>query len=313
MKFATSNSRLFGPPFCPPKRQPGAGTAPRRFAWYKSLARGQAVPAPSSTFDETALHFRPLRQIVVAGLGSVCLGLVAWAGPASDLGPAARAQRAFWETHTRYEAEPLNAHAAWRFARACFDRAEFATNSAERAEIAEQGIAVCRDLIAREPKLAAAHYYLGMNLGQLAQTRGLSALKIVDQMEREWMVARDLDEQFDYAGPDRNLGLLYRDAPPIASIGSRSKARHHLQRANELAPDFPENGLNLIESYLKWSDRNGARRELKALEEIWPSARRNLTGETWAATWADWEQRLKKVKKKVEDAPKALEAPRSKE
>ena len=90
-----------------------------------------------------------------------------------------------------------------------------------------------------------------MNLGQLARTKGLGALKLVNQMEHEFTRARDLDEQLDWAGPDRNLGLLYRDAPAIGSIGSRTKAREHLKRAVELAPQYPENRLNLIEAYLQ--------------------------------------------------------------
>jgi tetratricopeptide (TPR) repeat protein len=253
------------------------------------------------------------RGVASAGLILICLGLFVWVGSASDLNLPAQAQRAFWEALKRYEAEPGNGQAAWQFARACFDRAEFATNSTERAQIADLGIAACQQLIVREPKSAPAHYYLGMNLGQLAQTKGLGALKIVDQMQREFSIVRDLDHQFDYAGADRALGLLYRDAPAIASIGSRSKARHHLQCAKELAPDYPENGLNLIEAYLKWSDRNGARRELKALEDSWARARKNLAGERWAASWTDWEKRLKQVKKKIEEAPKPLEAPRNKE
>ena len=101
-----------------------------------------------------------------------------------------------------------------------------------------------------------------MNLGQLARTKGLGALKLVDQMEREFSRARELDEQLDYAGPDRNLGLLYRDAPAIGSVGSRTRAREHLKRAVELAPQYPENRLNLIEAYLKWGERTGAYREL---------------------------------------------------
>ena len=81
----------------------------------------------------------------------------------------------------------------------------------------------------------------------------------------------------------------------------------------ELAPEYPENRLNLIEACLKWGDRNGARRELKALEEAWPRARRDFADKAWAASWADWEERLKKGKKKVEEAPKALETPRHNE
>src|ERR1039457_6906966 len=108
-----------------------------------------------------------------------------------------------------------------------------------------------------------------MNLGQLARTRGLSALKLVNQMQRAFTRAHDLEEQLEWAGPDRNLGLLYRDAPAFASIGSRSKAREHLKRAVELAPRYPENRLNLVETYLNWGEPNSAQRELTVLETTW--------------------------------------------
>ena len=236
----------------------------------------------------------------------VCLGLLAQTQqaladpPAAETGFAAYAQRNFQEAQAHYRDAPGEATAAWKFARACFDVADLATNKTERASLAEQGIAACQQAIARESNSAPAHYYLGMNLGQLARTKGLTALKLVDQMQREFTRARDLEEQFDWAGPDRNLGLLYRDAPAIGSIGSRTKAREHLKRAVELAPRYPENRLNLIEAYLQWGEPNNARRELAALEEVWPGARTNFVGEAWAASWADWEPRLKKLKKKIE-------------
>src|SRR5689334_21307932 len=157
--------------------------------------------------------------------------------------PTAIARKAFQDTQARYRKEPRSGEAAWQFARACFDLAELATNTAQRAEYAEQGIAACGPALEREPKLAPAQYYLGMNLGQLARTKGLSALKLVKRMERAFSAARELDEKFDYAGPDRNLGLLYRDAPSVLSVGSRAQAKQHLERAAELTPVYPENRL----------------------------------------------------------------------
>jgi tetratricopeptide (TPR) repeat protein len=235
----------------------------------------------------------------------------AWADPpATEAGFAAYAKQGFQQAQTCYRNAPGDAAAAWKFARACFDLAEFATNKTDRAGLAEQGIAASQQVIASEPKLAQGHYYLGMNLGQLARTRGLSALKLVSQMQRAFTRAHDLEVQFDWAGPDRNLGLLYRDAPSIGSIGSRSSAREHLKRAVELAPRYPENRLNLVETYLSWGEPNGARRELAMLEAAWPSARTNFVGEAWAASWADWEPRLNKLKKKLEDPPKPLGTPR---
>lgn len=247
----------------------------------------------------------------------VCLGLLIEANqtladpPAAQTGFAASAQRNFQAAQARYRNAPGEVAAAWTFSRACFDLADLATNKTERASLAEQGIAAAQQAIARASNSAAAHYYLGMNLGQLARTRGLSALKLVNQMQRAFTRAHDLDEQLDWAGPDRNLGLLYRDAPAFASIGSRSKAREHLKRAVELAPRYPENRLNLVETYLDWGEPNSAQRELTTLEADWPSTRTNFVGEAWAASWADWEPRLKMLKKKVEGPPKLLGAPRN--
>ena len=182
---------------------------------------------------------------------AACLGLLGLTYPMLADPPAAEtefatfATQSFQQAHERYRHAPAEATAAWQFARACFDLAEFATTKSERAALAEQGIAAAQQAIARESNSAPAHYYLGMNLGQLARTRGLSALKLVGQMQRAFDRAHDLDQQLDWAGPDRNLGLLYRDAPAIGSIGSRSKAREHLTRAVDLAPRYPENRLNL--------------------------------------------------------------------
>ena len=232
--------------------------------------------------------------------------------PGAETGFAAYVQRSFQDAKARYQKAPGEATNAWQFGRACFDVAELTPNNSQRASVAEQGIAACRLAVARETNSAPAHYYLGMNLGQLARTKGLTALRLVDQMEREFTLARALDEHFDYAGADRSLGLLYADAPTFGSIGSRTRAREHLKRAAELAPQYPENGLNLVEAYLKWGERTGASRELQTLEAAWPTARTNFVGEAWAASWADWEPRLKKLKKKIEEPTKSLGTPREK-
>ncbi len=139
-----------------------------------------------------------------------------------------------------------------------------------------------------------------MNFGQLAKAEApsLAAYRLVREMEREFKNGGGSGRSFDYAGPDRGLGLLYRDAPgwPL-SIGSRHKAREWLEQAEKLAPDYPENHLNLAESFLQWHDRAGAERELKALDALWPIAQTNLTGEAWEPSWDDWSARREVVAK----------------
>ena len=246
-------------------------------------------------------------------LGLNPFSLVAWAGDsdAAITRFATHSQERFAAAQRRLQAEPTNAVAAWEFGRASFDRAEYATNDTERAALAEKGIAACRKVLASDPRSAPAHYYLSMNLGQLARTKILGALRIVDEMEREFKAARVLDEQFDFAGPDRFLGQLYLQAPPIASVGDRTKAKKHLERAVELSPDYPENRLNLAEAYWGWSDQNW-RRELQALEKLWPQARTNFAGQVCEASWADWQKRLDRLRRNAGEPVKPAPPPSNK-
>jgi len=225
----------------------------------------------------------------------------------------ARADRAFYQAQARFNKNPADPESAWQFALACFDLADLATNNSRRAEIAEQGIAACRQALRHDPKLAPAHYYLAMNLGELARTKKIGAFKLIDEMEFEFKAAIALDPKLDHAGPDRSLGLLYRDAPGWpTSIGNRNNARTHLRRAVELSPDYPDNWLSLLEAYLKWGDKSAAQAQLPAAEAALEKARKTLTGETWALSWQDWDRQWEKIKAKTSESPTRFESPRQK-
>ena len=202
----------------------------------------------------------------------------------------------------------VNAEIAWQFAKACFERGEFATNKAERALFAEQGIEAAERGVQLQTNSAPAVYYLGMNLGQLARTKSLGALRLVDRMVDLFDRSAKLDPRFDYAGSDRNLGLLYRDAPAIGSVGDRRRSRLHLERAVRLKPDYPDNRLTLAESYLRWGDHQTARRELTELDKLWPKAHIQFSGEIWALSWEDWNKRLREVREKL--AARSITSPR---
>jgi len=238
-----------------------------------------------------ARHRGTLRVARLCALLAVSLFLPR-AGAAGAHSPAAYAKGAFLSAQENLRAHPDAPKAASEFARRCFDWAEFATNNAQRAELANAGIAAAEAAIKASSNSAAAHYYLAKNLGQLARTKTLGALPLVDRMEAEFKRARALDEKLDHAGPDRFLGLLYFEAPVIASVGSRSKARRHFNRAAELDPDYPENRLHLIEAAIRWKELKTAHHELEALEKKLPAARARFSGEEWTAAWLDWDQRL---------------------
>jgi tetratricopeptide (TPR) repeat protein len=267
---------------------PGPGSVPERLP--RGLGVFRAVLASRCCF------------VICAVVYIACIGTFAQTDPR---GPgnaefARQAEKAYEDARARFNADTTNLEAAWQFGRACFNWADYVSTDDKRAEIAEEGISACRDLLKVATNSVPGHYYLAMNLGQLARTKSLGALKLVTQMESEFDLILDLDPRFDFAGSDRNLGLLYLDAPgwPI-SLGNKSKARLHLQKALKLAPDYPENHLNLIEAELEWGDRKEAVSGLKALDELWPEARKKLAGDDMASDWADWESRREAAQKKV--------------
>jgi tetratricopeptide (TPR) repeat protein len=257
-------------------------------------------------FDSMARRVMPWRW-------AAAFLLLAGAGTAlADRPPnpvfVARAAAEFDRTRAQHQSNTNDSTAALKFARACFNFADLATNETQRATLANQGITACHQWLAREPDSAPAHYYLAMNFGQLAQAEApsLAAYRLVREIEREFRKAAELDGHFDYGGPDRGLGLLYRDAPgwPL-SIGSRHKAREWLEQAEKLAPDYPENHLNLAEAFLRWHDRTEANRELQALDAVWPVARTNLVGPAWEPSWADWSARREVVRKGLGETARA--------
>jgi hypothetical protein len=224
---------------------------------------------------------------------------------------ALRAEQAFLQTQKEFNAHPNDETNAWQLGRVSYDWAEFATNMEQKAAVAQVGIAACRHSLTRNPNSAPAHYYLAIDYGELASAEApsMAAYKLIREIEREFKMAADLDERFDFAGPLRCLGLLYRDAPgwPI-SIGSKRKAREYLERAAELSPNYPENHLNLLESHIRWHQAAEAEAAGKKLAAVWPAARTNLTGVAWEPSWDDWTTRRAAAKADFQKAFKrALE------
>ena len=205
-------------------------------------------------------------------------------------------QKNYDDAKSRYRTHPHDDEAAWQFAHACYDRAEFPRNDAERAALADEGIEAARKVIAHQPRLAAGHYFLGANLAELARTKTWGALSLVRQMEKEWLMTLALDENLDYGGADRNLGLLYRDAPPWPiSVGNRGKAQWHLERAVKINAGYPENYLNLIESDMMWGKTAAATDAWNKLQALLPAARKQYTGGYWEPSWNDWDSRAEKI------------------
>jgi tetratricopeptide (TPR) repeat protein len=221
------------------------------------------------------------------------------AAPSDDHTPVAshaRALRDYESASRRWKADTNNLEASWQLGRACFDLADAATNNTQRAQIAQEGIIASRRATVIDPKLAAGYYYLGLNLGQLARARPLSAIGILDDVESAWLSAIALDPKFEYSGSHRAIGVLYRDAPgwPL-SLGNRKKSLFHLEKAVEVSPDYPGNRLYLLETWLKWGKKDEARAALDVTRKVMEKAPASFTGPAWTEALADWDRRWKRI------------------
>ncbi len=190
---------------------------------------------------------------------------------------------------------------AVQLGRACFELAEFASTAEAREALAQEGIIACRSITNGHSGTnhPAANYYLALNLGQLARTKTLGALRLVEEMEMQFHLAIAGNPRLDQAGPDRCLGLLYSRAPGWpASIGNRSKARKHLSKAVQIAPGFPENHLFWMEALLKWKDDPALDAAMANYLILLPAARKEFAGEAWEWSWIDWEDRLRSLQRR---------------
>ena len=153
---------------------------------------------------------------------------------------------------------------AWQFARAAFDFAEFSTNDTQRADLAPAGHRRLPQLVAREPKLAAGALLSGDEpRPACARTEFLGALS----SSRKWNANSRRRRRWTRGSitPGRSGTLACfiakRRAGP-SSIGSKPQGADYLEQAVKLAPDYPENYLNLVESYLQWNEPDDAKKRI---------------------------------------------------
>jgi tetratricopeptide (TPR) repeat protein len=140
------------------------------------------------------------------------------------------------------------------------------TNDPSKQEVYyEHGVNFGKEAVTLNPRAIYGNYWYASNVGMLGLCRGMMAsLASVDPMKKSYEIVLKENEKFFFAGPHRALGRLYHMAPgwPI-SVGNKTKALHHLEKAVEIAPEFFNNRLYLAELYIDIGNREKAKRELE--------------------------------------------------
>ena len=142
---------------------------------------------------------------------------------------------------------------------------------------AVKGRKLAETAVIRLPGSGPAHYLYAYLTSLEAENDSLRGLELVPVIEREALLASDLNPAVDHGGPNRMLGELYLRAPgfPI-SIGDSARAVEHYRRAVDQAPEFLENRLGLAEALLSEGEPGKACFELrKILSEMPPNSKIN--------------------------------------
>lgn len=163
-----------------------------------------------------------------------------------------------------------------RLSRVCFNLGELAEHS-RRLAYYEKGKSFAELLVKEQPGRVEGHYWLGLNLGGVAEVGGAGhALQLLPQLVEIFVTAASMDPAYDQAGAHRSLGGIFGQAPawPI-SVGDLDKSLHHLALAVQIAPENSTNHLYLGYTLIQMDRLPEARAALQRVFEatthsVWP-------------------------------------------
>ena len=157
-------------------------------------------------------------------------------------GKVQNAKRAADLWAAQLSSNPTSFEAAWKLGRADYWLGGHAPESQRRAFL-ENGIDAGRKAVAIAPNRPEGHFWIGANMGALAESFGVRAgLKYRKPIKDELETVLRLDPAFQQGSADRALGRWYAKVPGLFG-GSKKLAAEHLRasltyNANDIASHF---------------------------------------------------------------------------
>ena len=134
----------------------------------------------------------------------------------------------------------------------------------ERKAALEAGIAAARTAIALDPKRPEGHFWLGANMGALAESFGLrQGLKYRGQIKDALLATLKIDPAFLGGSADRALGRWYYKVPGLFG-GSNKQSEMHLRKSLTYSPNSVLSHLFLAETLEDMGRTDDARKECQA-------------------------------------------------
>jgi tetratricopeptide (TPR) repeat protein len=199
-----------------------------------------------------------------------------------DLSKARRAQE-IWTA--RLAADASDYEAAWKAARARYWLGNHGPAEGRRRDL-EAGVEEARRAAALRPDRPEGQFWLGANMGALAESFGLrQGLKyrrpIKDALER----VLEIDPSYLGGAADRALGRWYFKVPGLFG-GSNEKSVEHLRKALTYNPNSTVTRYFLAETLLDMGRKDEARAELQRVLDA-------PFDPDWAPEDRDWKARAR--------------------
>src|SRR6185295_10199934 len=182
----------------------------------------------------------------------------------ADRAVLASARRAADLWSARLAADARDFDAAWKLARADYWLGGHAPD-AERRGFLERGIEAGRKAVALQPSRPEGHFWIGANMGALAESFGLrQGLKYRKPVKEALETVLRLDPAFLEGSADRALGRWYFKVPRLFG-GSNKEAEAHLRASLRYNPDSTISHFFLAELFLDDDRKSEARAEFQAV------------------------------------------------
>jgi len=180
----------------------------------------------------------------------------------ADRANLASARRAADLWQQALAADARNFAAAWKLARADYWLGGHAEEG-QRRGFFETGIDAARKAIALQPNRPEGHFWLGANMGALAESFGLrQGLKYRKAIKQELETVLALDPGFQEGSADRALARWYFKVPGLFG-GSHKEAEAHLRASLKYNPNSTFTHFYLAELLLDDGRKPEAHAELQ--------------------------------------------------
>jgi tetratricopeptide (TPR) repeat protein len=174
----------------------------------------------------------------------------------------ASARRAATMWAAALAADPRDFDAAWKLARADYWLGGHVPER-ERRAMYEQGIEAGRKAVALYPDRPDGHFWIGANMGALAESFGLrQGVKYRTQIKEEFETVKRLAPGYLNGSADRALGRWYFKVPRLFG-GSQKLAESHLRKSLTYNPASTASHFFLAELLLDQGRTREARAELQ--------------------------------------------------